>query len=84
MTEGIVGFTTNPYVFTTLERARSALTESMPVFPKLGEACIHARAVPGLRRGDHAGQRPRHARLWTTSLIRESTANPSTGARMAA
>ncbi|MFL5245598.1 MAG: ABC transporter permease [Gemmataceae bacterium] len=30
MTNGIVGFTTNPYVFTTLERARSKYTVGIP------------------------------------------------------
>src|SRR5207248_1712136 len=30
MTKGIVGFTTNPYVFTTLERARKKYTAGIP------------------------------------------------------
>ena len=44
MTKGIVGFTTNPYVFTTLERARTKYTAGIP-----DEHCSYflVKAKPG-------------------------------------
>jgi putative ABC transport system permease protein len=44
MTRGIVGFTTNPYVFTTLERARKKYTSGIPP-----EHCSYflVKALPG-------------------------------------
>ena len=44
MTKGIVGFTTNPYVFTTLERARKKYTAGIPA-----EHCSYflVKAKPG-------------------------------------